>query len=206
VLTHVVQAVGRVLARHPEANAAYGGTLRPRVVRYPWVDVKLTFDREVDGTRVVLSAVLPDADRASRAFLHSRIRRLATADPATLPDFAGVRALQRMPFPAGRLAFAAAGRLGARHRHLGTVAVTSLGHRRVQRFFSSGGTALTFGVGRITERPVVRDGSVAVAPVLPLSLTFDHRVLDGAPAADVLDDLVDTLQQPPAPEAADELP
>ncbi|MBB1256109.1 2-oxo acid dehydrogenase subunit E2 [Streptomyces alkaliterrae] len=204
VVTHVVHAVGRVLARHPDANAAYGGGgLRPRLVRYPWVDVKLTLDRVVDGTRVVLSSVLTDADRASRSFLQARITRLATTDPEHLPEFDGVRALRRLPYPVGRFAFAAANRATRRHHHLGTVAVTSLGHRRVQRFFSHGGTAVTVGVGRITTRPVVRDGELAAAPVLPLSLTFDHRVLDGAEAADVLDDLVETLCQPPTPEPDD---
>ncbi|MDB1089348.1 2-oxo acid dehydrogenase subunit E2 [Streptomyces sp. ACA25] len=203
VVTYVVQAVGRVLDRHPDANAACSGGPRPRRIRYPFVDVKLTMDRESAGTRVVLTSVLPDADRASRSFLQHRIDRLRAGDPATMPEFAGARALQRLPFPAGRLAFTLAGRLGRRHRHLGTVAVTSLGHRRVQRFFSTGGTALTIGVGRITPRPVVRDGTVTVTPVLPLSLTFDHRVLDGALAADVLDDLAETLERPPEPEPGD---
>ncbi|MGA6174046.1 2-oxo acid dehydrogenase subunit E2 [Streptomyces sp. NPDC012600] len=203
VVTHVVHAVGRVLARHPDANATYAGGPRPRLVRYPWVDVKLTLDRVVDDTRVVLSSVLTDADRASRSFLQARITRLATTDPEDLPEFDGVRALRRLPHPAGRIAFAAASRTTRRHRHLGTVAVTSLGHRRVLRFFSHGGTAVTVGVGRITDRPVVRDGAVAIAPVLPLSLTFDHRVLDGAEAADVLDDLVETLGRAPTPEPTD---
>jgi pyruvate/2-oxoglutarate dehydrogenase complex dihydrolipoamide acyltransferase (E2) component len=38
-------------------------------------------------------------------------------------------------------------------------------------------------VGRVAERPVVRDGNVAVAPVGSIALTFDHRVVDGARAA-----------------------
>ncbi|MEU6644639.1 2-oxo acid dehydrogenase subunit E2 [Saccharomonospora sp. NPDC046836] len=201
VVTYVIHSVGRVLARYPDANAAYGGLLRPRLVRCPFVDVKVTLDREIAGTRVVLSAVLPDADRASRLFLQHRLDRLVTGDPSRLPDFAGARALQRMPFPAGRLAFALANRLPERHRRLGTVAVTSLGHRRVRTFFSSGGTALTIGVGHIERRPLIRGGEITAAPVLPLSLTFDHRVLDGALAADVLDDLVSTLER--SPESAD---
>lgn len=197
VLTYIVHAAGRVMARHPAANSGIGGLAQPRIVRYPFVDVKLTLDRELAGTRVVLSAVLQDADRASRSFLQSRITRLADADPATLPDFAGARTLQGLPFPLGRLAFIAAGRLSGRHRHMGTVAVTSLGHRRIGRFFSNGGTAITIGVGRVTQRAVVRDGEIVACPILPLSLTFDHRVLDGALAADVLDDLVETLQDTP---------
>jgi hypothetical protein len=202
-VTYVVHAAGRVLARHPDANAAHGGLLRARRARYTSVDVKLTMDRSVAGSRVVLTSVLAGADRATRADLQARVERLRAGDPRTLPEYAGARALQRLPHPAGRLAFRLAAGLRRRHRHLGTVAVTSLGHRRVQRFFSHGGTALTVGVGRITERPVARDGRIVVRPVLPLSLTFDHRVLDGALAADVLDDLVRTLEAPPLPEPGD---
>jgi pyruvate dehydrogenase E2 component (dihydrolipoyllysine-residue acetyltransferase) len=39
-------------------------------------------------------------------------------------------------------------------------------------------------IGRIAERPVVRDGAIVAAPVGYLSLTFDHRVVDGARAAE----------------------
>jgi pyruvate dehydrogenase E2 component (dihydrolipoamide acetyltransferase) len=39
-------------------------------------------------------------------------------------------------------------------------------------------------IGRIAERPVVRDGALAVAPTGYVSLTFDHRVVDGARAAE----------------------
>jgi pyruvate dehydrogenase E2 component (dihydrolipoamide acetyltransferase) len=39
-------------------------------------------------------------------------------------------------------------------------------------------------VGRVMERPVVRDGKVVAAPIGYVSVTFDHRVVDGARAAD----------------------
>ena len=39
-------------------------------------------------------------------------------------------------------------------------------------------------VGRIAERPVVRDGGLTTAPVGYVSVTFDHRVVDGARAAE----------------------
>jgi pyruvate dehydrogenase E2 component (dihydrolipoamide acetyltransferase) len=39
-------------------------------------------------------------------------------------------------------------------------------------------------IGRIAPRPVVRDGEIVSAPIGYISLTFDHRVLDGARAAD----------------------
>jgi pyruvate dehydrogenase E2 component (dihydrolipoamide acetyltransferase) len=39
-------------------------------------------------------------------------------------------------------------------------------------------------IGRIAERPVVRDGAVVPAPVGYVAVTFDHRVVDGARAAE----------------------
>ena len=52
------------------------------------------------------------------------------------------------------------------------------------------------GMGRIAEQPVVRNGEVAIRKVLHLSLTFDHRVLDGAQAAMFLNELVRMLEMP----------
>jgi len=43
--------------------------------------------------------------------------------------------------------------------------------------------AAILGVGSVTERPVVKNGKIEIAPILKLSLSFDHRIVDGAPAA-----------------------
>ncbi|MFD2131942.1 dihydrolipoamide acetyltransferase family protein [Pseudogracilibacillus auburnensis] len=52
------------------------------------------------------------------------------------------------------------------------------------------------GVGRITEKPVVVDGNITVRPMMVLSLSFDHRAIDGAPAAAFLTELKETLENP----------
>lgn len=52
------------------------------------------------------------------------------------------------------------------------------------------------GVGQATRRPIVRGGEVVVVPVLPLSLVFDHRAVDGAPAAAFLGSLKALLEEP----------
>lgn len=49
-------------------------------------------------------------------------------------------------------------------------------------------------VGATADRPAVRDGRVVVAPVLPLSLAFDRRVIDGAEAADVFAEIKEGLE------------
>jgi pyruvate dehydrogenase E2 component (dihydrolipoamide acetyltransferase) len=52
------------------------------------------------------------------------------------------------------------------------------------------------GTGKIMDKPWVRDGQIVVRKILPLSLTFDHRVNDGAGAAKFLTRLVDYLEDP----------
>lgn len=52
------------------------------------------------------------------------------------------------------------------------------------------------GTGRISDRAWVKDGSIAIRKVLPLSLTFDHRITDGADAAKFLGRVIKYLEDP----------
>lgn len=52
------------------------------------------------------------------------------------------------------------------------------------------------GLGRIVEKPVVVQGKVEIRKVLPLSLSFDHRVVDGAEAARFMNTLIRYLEDP----------
>ncbi len=52
------------------------------------------------------------------------------------------------------------------------------------------------GIGRIQEKPVVREEKVVIRRILPLSLSFDHRVVDGAEAARFLNTVIARLEDP----------
>jgi pyruvate dehydrogenase E2 component (dihydrolipoamide acetyltransferase) len=52
------------------------------------------------------------------------------------------------------------------------------------------------GIGRIAEKPVVKDGEIVAAPVLALSLSFDHRIIDGATAQNALNHIKRLLNDP----------
>jgi len=51
-------------------------------------------------------------------------------------------------------------------------------------------------VGAITDRAVVRDGQIVARPIMTYSLTYDHRVIDGAVAARFLTSLLSALENP----------
>nr|WP_295973180.1 dihydrolipoyllysine-residue acetyltransferase [uncultured Bacillus sp.] len=52
------------------------------------------------------------------------------------------------------------------------------------------------GIGRIAQKPIVRDGEIVVAPVLALSLSFDHRMIDGATGQNALNHIKRLLNDP----------
>ncbi|HWO78200.1 MAG TPA: dihydrolipoamide acetyltransferase family protein [Bacillus sp. (in: firmicutes)] len=52
------------------------------------------------------------------------------------------------------------------------------------------------GVGRIQDKPVVVNQAIEIRPMMTISLSFDHRVIDGAPAAEFLTELKRVLEYP----------
>jgi pyruvate/2-oxoglutarate dehydrogenase complex dihydrolipoamide acyltransferase (E2) component len=200
IVAYVMAAVGGVLARRPDGNAAIGGRWNPKIVNYASVDAKLVLDRVRNGQRIVASVPLRDVDARSPADIQLDVIRFRDTPLDELPEFRGLLLMHRLPAWLGWPLFAAAVRDPRRRQKvLGTFAVSSLGHRAVNGFHAVGGTALTFNVGQIREVPVARragDGPavVAVAPVMRLNMAFDHRVLDGAAAAEILTAVKEALE------------
>ena len=56
--------------------------------------------------------------------------------------------------------------------------------------------AAIVGTGAITDRPVARDGEIVIRPIMPISLTFDHRIIDGYPASIFLSRLTELIENP----------
>jgi pyruvate dehydrogenase E2 component (dihydrolipoamide acetyltransferase) len=80
----------------------------------------------------------------------------------------------------------------------GTFSVSNLGMFGIKRFVAviNPPQAAILAVGEMTPRPVVRDGEVAVRPVMELTLSCDHRILYGADAAQFLGRIRERLENP----------
>lgn len=90
---------------------------------------------------------------------------------------------------------ARAGKLTLEEVSGGTFTVSNLGMFGVDVFTPILNTPQTgiLGVGRIVEKPVIYRGEIAKRSMMVLSLTFDHRVIDGAPAGAFLQTVADLL-------------
>lgn len=90
------------------------------------------------------------------------------------------------------------GKLSANELRGSTISISNIG--------SAGGMFFTpvinfpevaiLGTGRISEKPVVRGGEIVAAPVMALSLSFDHRLIDGATAQNFMNYIKQLLGQP----------
>jgi len=73
--------------------------------------------------------------------------------------------------------------------------IGALGHLMGTSIIPLGTTAI-LSVGRAVEKPVVRDGNIEVAPVLEVTLSFDHRVIDGGLAQRFMARISENLEEP----------
>jgi pyruvate dehydrogenase E2 component (dihydrolipoamide acetyltransferase) len=112
------------------------------------------------------------------------------ADALTLAEIAARRAAS--------VALARGGRLRAEDVQGGTFTISNLGTHRVDAFQAivNAPQAAILAVGRIGERAWAVDGEIVARPVLTLSVSFDHRVVDGARGAEFLDTLAGLVDEP----------
>jgi len=80
----------------------------------------------------------------------------------------------------------------------GTFTITNLGMYDIDEFTAiiNAPEAGILAVGKIEQTPVVRDGEIVVRPLMKLRLSYDHRIIDGAPAADFLRRVKTLIQKP----------
>jgi pyruvate dehydrogenase E2 component (dihydrolipoamide acetyltransferase) len=163
----IARAAGLALLEHPAVNAQWVEGQGLRHSRAVHVGIAVALDPEG-----LVVPVLRDA--------HARSLRDLTADLLQLVERA------------------TSGRLSPDEMQGGTFTITNLGQYRVDAFTPIANPPETaiLGVGRIALKPAVVDGRVEPRIQCTLSLSFDHRVVDGAPAAACLARLAELLERP----------
>jgi pyruvate dehydrogenase E2 component (dihydrolipoamide acetyltransferase) len=126
---------------------------------------------------------------------------VATDDALVVPVVHAADTLELAALSARRVAVvdaARAGLLRPEDVQGGTFTVSNLGMYGVDAFQAivNAPQAAILAVGRIVDRPVAVDGEVVIRPVLTLSVSFDHRVVDGARGAEFLDTLAGLVEEP----------
>ncbi|SHE38458.1 pyruvate dehydrogenase E2 component (dihydrolipoamide acetyltransferase) [Ferrithrix thermotolerans DSM 19514] len=166
-LPFIVKAAASLLRKYPYLNSSFDDEAQEIVLHQ-----RVNFGIATATEAGLMVPVVQDVDRRSVLDLAKEIDRLAASSrerTVTLDELRG-----------------------------STFSVTNIG--------VVGGTAATpiinypdsaiLGVYRLAKKPVVMDGAIEVGQILPLSLTFDHRIVDGETGARFLSELCGLLADP----------
>lgn len=195
IVRAIAQAMKEAMARNPEVNAARVGWLFRRLVYFEEIVTAVTCaDETATGETSFYLCLVKGSNEKSVQQLSQELRakfKEGTEDPTwRLP-----RWLLRPLLWLGR------NLPSAILRYRGTVLITSLGMYGVN-LFSMGSRNLAFSYGPVEKRAVVvqdeagRD-EVVVRRRMTLTVSMDHRTLEGAPTAQLLARIRALLEDPP---------
>lgn len=170
---------------------------RNRLILFDDVDVSLGVERRGQGQPVVLQGVVRAANRKSVREIHAEIRELQTKALVETPWGRWLRWYVLIPGFIRRLLFRIAQRAPATVKSFnGTVLITSVG-----MFGNVAGWGIPLAahtlcvtVGGIESKPVLHNGELQEREHLCVTVTFDHDIVDGAPAARFIQRFVELVQ------------
>ncbi|MED1204234.1 dihydrolipoamide acetyltransferase family protein [Heyndrickxia acidicola] len=166
-LPYVVKALVSALREYPALNTSIDDA-NDEIIHKHYYNIGIAADTD----RGLLVPVVKNADRKSVFSVSSEINELA-----------------------GK---ARDGKLSANEMKGASCTISNIGSAGGQWFTPviNHPEVAILGIGRIAEKPVVKNGEIVVAPVLALSLSFDHRMIDGATAQNALNHIKRLLNDP----------
>lgn len=165
ITTFIVKAVASALKKHPKANSSIDEAAQELIFKdYCHIGVA------VDTDAGLIVPVIRDVDKKSLVEI--------ARDTAMLSEKSRQRKISLDELQGGTFTISNQGSIGGSHFtpiiYAPQVAI--------------------LGVGQSVAKPVVLDGKIAIRNILPLCLSYDHRVLDGADAVRFLKDILVNLQ------------
>lgn len=167
LLAFVIKAVTAGLRATPAFNASLD-PFKDEIISKKYYNIGIA----VDTGKGLVVPVIRDTDRKSIVAISSAIEDLAKRAREGTIEVAELQG--------GTFTITNVGPLG------GTALIPAVNYPEVA----------ILGMGRVQEKPVVRDGQIVIRKMLPLTLSFDHRVADGADAARFVSEMVRELSDP----------
>ncbi|KQL54778.1 branched-chain alpha-keto acid dehydrogenase subunit E2 [Heyndrickxia shackletonii] len=166
-LPYVVKALVSALREFPTLNTSIDDEAG-EIIQKHYYNIGIAADTD----KGLLVPVVKNADRKSVFSISSEINELATK--------------------------AREGKLAPNEMKGASCTITNIGSAGGQWFTPviNHPEVAILGIGRIAEKPVVKNGEIVAAPVLALSLSFDHRIIDGATAQHALNQIKRLLNDP----------
>lgn len=180
----IITCLAKAVEAHNEVQAIMDW--RGRLIIFEDVNVTTLVEIDAPGGKMAMPLIIRAANLKSLREIHSEIRRAQSA-PARTSEGRFMKVLVRLPGFVRRLLYWSTSRVFPQYTRnlLSSVVVTAVG------MFGKGAGwgiplsyfPLTVTLGGIVEKPGVMEGRIEIREYLCITLSFDHDVIDGAPAA-----------------------
>ena len=179
----LIACLAKAVEEHKAVQAFRQGS--KRLILFEEVDVYTLIERDVAGQKQPMPYIVRAANRKTVREIHQEIRAAQVQDIEK--DLKWLQFLPALLFGPFFWVFSWIGRRSPQvwKKYVGTVGITAVG------MFGKGAgwgippalPTLMMTVGGIGEKPVLVDGHIAMRDSLSLTISFDHDIIDGAPAA-----------------------
>lgn len=182
---YIVACLGRAIAEHPHMNVFRKGS---KLVILEDVVTSVLVEREIAGEMVPENLGIRQAQTKSHRQIQNEIRAAQAQRGGGLGTLSGIKWLRLIPSSLFRLFIRLASRSIRMMARYGAVGVTAVGmyaprNQATWLLPLVGGATVGVAVGGIVERPILRQGQLENREHLCLTVTFNHDLVDGAPAA-----------------------
>ncbi len=185
----LLKAIGIAQRDHPESRSAllpWGQTLI-----FERIVAGFTVEKIVDGEAAVYLGAIEDPDTKPLEDIAAELRTYGQEEIANVPQLAIEERFNFMPWLLRRIViFISLVIPELRLHHMpASFGLTSIGKYGIHALIPPSVSASTFGVGTIEQKPVVVNNEIKICPMMTLTLNFDHRLIDGAPASRFLSEI-----------------
>lgn len=189
----VITCLARAIAENPNLNAFRRGG---KLVLLDDVTISALVERELGGEKIPEPFGIRAAQTKTYRQIHDEIRAAQRHGEDGLGGLSGMRWVRFIPGFLLRMFIRAASRSIYMMGRFGAVGVTAVGMygQGALWFVPLSGATVAVTVGGIVERPRLSDGRLEAREHLCLTVTFNHDIVDGAPAARFLKRLAELMK------------
>lgn len=190
----LLKAISIAQLKHPLSRTGvlpWGGTFT-----FKEIVAGFTVEKFINGEPAVYFGAIVDPVKKSLEQIASELRSYAESDVTQIPQLDIEHRFTWMPwlfrrfilwlgstFPSVRLRYQGA-----------SFGLSSLGKFGIKMIIPPCVSTSTFGIGEVEDRPVIVNGQLEIRPMMTIVLNFDHRIIDGGPAARFLSDVIKLLE------------
>jgi pyruvate/2-oxoglutarate dehydrogenase complex dihydrolipoamide acyltransferase (E2) component len=190
---YLVTCLAQVIKQHPQMNSFIKGR---KLIILDDVTVSVLIEREMAGEKVPEPLGIKGAQEKSFRQIHNEIREAKKQQSNHLGSFSGAAWFRFIP----NFLLKTFIRIADKNIHMakvyGKVAVTAVGmfSKEAVWFIPHGSATVLLTVGSISQKVVEINGRFVSREHLCLTTSFDHNIVDGAPASRFMNQLIETIK------------